>query len=50
MRLKVSEMDNERLQYEKKLKSTKVSFFLKKKNLNVVCHSVSNIIKKMFSN
>lgn len=24
-------MDNERLQYEKKLKSTKVSFFLKKK-------------------
>ena len=26
LRLRVSEMENERLQYEKKLKSTKVSF------------------------
>jgi hypothetical protein len=30
LRLKVSEMDSERLQYEKKLKSTKVSFSLAK--------------------
>jgi hypothetical protein len=51
LRLKVSEMDSERLQYEKKLKSTKVSFSLAKFFLNKWLHysSVSNNISKIIS-